>query len=82
MIRVAVAGAAGRMGETVCEAVEGAEDMELVGRADPLLETTLEEVLAGRRGASWTSRSPDTALGNALELPARGRACRDRHHRL
>ena len=36
MIRVAVAGAAGRMGETVCEAVEGAEDMQLVGRADPL----------------------------------------------
>ncbi len=32
MIRVAVAGAAGRMGETVCAAVEGAEDMQLVGR--------------------------------------------------
>ena len=37
MIRVAVAGAAGRMGETVCAAVDGAADMELVGRADPLL---------------------------------------------
>ena len=38
MINVAVSGAAGRMGETVCEAVEDAEDMALVGRADPLLE--------------------------------------------
>ena len=28
-IRVAVAGAAGRMGETVCQAVDGAEDHEL-----------------------------------------------------
>jgi 4-hydroxy-tetrahydrodipicolinate reductase len=27
VIRVAVAGAAGRMGATTCEAVEGAEDM-------------------------------------------------------
>ena len=35
MIRVAVSGAAGRMGATVCEAVEGAEDLELSGRADP-----------------------------------------------
>ena len=38
MIRVAVAGAAGRMGETVCEAVEGADGLELAGRADPALE--------------------------------------------
>jgi 4-hydroxy-tetrahydrodipicolinate reductase len=32
--RVAVIGAAGRMGATVCSAVEGAEDLELVGRYD------------------------------------------------
>ena len=38
MINVAVSGAAGRMGQTVCDAVEGADDMALVGRADPLLE--------------------------------------------
>ena len=36
-IRVAVAGAAGRMGQTVCRAVEQAPDMELTGRADPAL---------------------------------------------
>jgi 4-hydroxy-tetrahydrodipicolinate reductase len=44
-IRVAVAGAAGRMGQTVCRAVEGAEDMELTGRADPALNTALADVL-------------------------------------
>ena len=32
--KVAVIGAAGRMGSTVCAAVEGADDMELVGRFD------------------------------------------------
>lgn len=32
--RVAVIGAAGRMGATVCAAVEGADDLELVGRYD------------------------------------------------
>ena len=37
MIRVVSSGAAGRMGEAVCEAVEGADEMELVARADPSL---------------------------------------------
>jgi 4-hydroxy-tetrahydrodipicolinate reductase len=64
-IRVAVAGAAGRMGETVCAAVEKAEDMELVGRADPLLETTLEQVLPEADVVVDFTR-PDTALENAL----------------
>jgi 4-hydroxy-tetrahydrodipicolinate reductase len=44
-IRVAVAGAAGRMGETVCRAVETADDLELTGRADPALGTSVEDVL-------------------------------------
>jgi 4-hydroxy-tetrahydrodipicolinate reductase len=44
-IKVVVSGAAGRMGETVCGAVEGADDMELVGRADPQLETKVGELL-------------------------------------
>ena len=65
MIRVAVAGAAGRMGETVCGAVAGAEDMELVGRADPLLDTTLEEVLGAAEVVVDFTR-PDTALQNAV----------------
>ena len=65
VIRVAVAGAAGRMGQTVCEAVVGAEDMELVGRADPLLDTALEDVLADAEVVVDFTR-PDTALENAL----------------
>jgi 4-hydroxy-tetrahydrodipicolinate reductase len=44
-IRVAVAGAAGRMGQTVCRAVESAPDMELTGRADPALGTPVADVL-------------------------------------
>ena len=47
MIRVAVSGAAGRMGATVCEAASGADDMQVVGRADPALGTTVAEVVAG-----------------------------------
>ncbi len=66
MIRVAVAGAAGRMGETVCEAVLGAPDMELVGRADPLLNTALADVLADAEVVVDFTR-PDTALENALQ---------------
>ena len=65
MIHVAVAGAAGRMGETVCAAVEGAEDMELVGRVDPVLGTALEEVLPDAEVVVDFTR-PDIALGNAL----------------
>jgi 4-hydroxy-tetrahydrodipicolinate reductase len=45
MIRVSVAGAAGRMGQTVCAAVEGADDMELAGRADPALGVAVADVL-------------------------------------
>ncbi len=67
MIRVAVAGAAGRMGETVCAAVQGATDMELVGRADPRLESTLEQVLLDSVPEVVVDfTNPDTALGNAL----------------
>jgi 4-hydroxy-tetrahydrodipicolinate reductase len=72
MIKVAVAGAAGRMGETVCEAVMGAEDMELVARVDPLLGIRLADVLddaatglAPHVVVDFTQ--PDTVLANALE---------------
>ena len=81
MIRVAVAGAAGRMGETVCAAVEGAEDMELVGRADPALGRTLEDVLPDAE-VLVDFTQPDTALRERARLPAGGRARGDRHDRL
>ena len=65
MIRVAVAGAAGRMGQAVVAAVQHAEDMELTGRADPALDTTLDDVLANADVVVDFTR-PDTALANAL----------------
>jgi len=71
MIRVAVAGAAGRMGETVCRAVEGAGDLELTGRADPRLETTLDDVLE-QADVVVDFTVPDQALDNARTCTARG----------
>jgi 4-hydroxy-tetrahydrodipicolinate reductase len=73
MTRVAVAGAAGRMGATVCAAVEGAADMELVGRADPVLGVALAEMLAqGRPEVVVDFTQPHTALANALECVRAG----------
>ncbi len=69
MIAVAVSGAAGRMGQTVCAAVDGAQDMRLAGRADPLLGITLEDVLgdtAAGVGVVVDFSTPETALANAL----------------
>jgi 4-hydroxy-tetrahydrodipicolinate reductase len=71
MIKVAVAGAAGRMGQTVCEAVTGAEDMELVGRADPLLGTALADVLDDA-DVVVDFTQPGTALENALQCVRAG----------
>ncbi len=65
MIKVAVAGAAGRMGATVCAAVESAPDMQLTGRADPQLGVALEEVLPDAEVVVDFTR-PDAALQNAL----------------
>ena len=74
MIRVAVSGAAGKMGETVCDAVEGADDMELTGRADPALDVALADVLAGADVVVDFSQ-PDTALENARACLEAGVHC-------
>jgi 4-hydroxy-tetrahydrodipicolinate reductase len=71
MIRVAVAGAAGRMGQTVCAAVAGASDMDLTGRADPALDTTVADVL-GEADVLVDFTQPDQALGNARLAVAAG----------
>lgn len=71
MIRVGVAGAAGRMGSTVCAAVEGADDMELAGRADPAIGVELSDILADVDVVVDFTR-PDTALANALECVGAG----------
>ena len=74
MINVAVSGASGRMGQAVCHAVEGAEDMALVGRADPLLETGLADVL-GDADVVVDFSTPDSALGNARTCVEAGVHC-------
>jgi 4-hydroxy-tetrahydrodipicolinate reductase len=65
VIRVAVSGAAGRMGQTVCEAVSGAPDMELVARADPALGTTVAEAVESGPQVLVDFTVPTTALANA-----------------
>jgi 4-hydroxy-tetrahydrodipicolinate reductase len=63
MSRVAVAGAAGRVGSAVCAAVEAADDLELTGRADPQLGTSVDDVLADAE-VLVDFTQPDAALGN------------------
>src|SRR3954465_14035772 len=64
MVRAAVGGAAGRMGATACGAVEGAEDMELTGRADPTLGTSIQDVL-GDADVLVDFTLPDQVVANA-----------------
>ncbi len=72
MIRVAVAGAAGRMGQTVCAAVQDADGMELVGRADPALGMALEDVLQEPPDVLVDFTVPSTAVANAHQAVAAG----------
>lgn len=65
MIRVGVAGAAGRMGQTVCAAVEAADGLVLAGRADPALGVALSEIL-GDVDVVVDFTVPDQATANAL----------------
>ena len=74
MIRVGVSGAAGRMGQTVCAAVEGADDMQLTGRADPQLETALADVL-GDADVVVDFTTPDAAVDNARTCLEAGVHC-------
>jgi 4-hydroxy-tetrahydrodipicolinate reductase len=71
VLRVAVAGAAGRMGATVCRAVDAADDLELTGRADPALGTAVADVL-GTADVLVDFTVPDTAVANAHAAVAAG----------
>jgi 4-hydroxy-tetrahydrodipicolinate reductase len=71
VINVAVAGAAGRMGETVCRAVEDADDMRLSGRADPALGRAVAAVLDDA-DVLVDFTIPDTAVENARQALAAG----------
>ena len=70
-IRVAVAGAAGRMGQTVCRAVESTDDLELTGRADPALDTSLSQVLPNA-DVLVDFTIPTSAVANAREAVEAG----------
>jgi 4-hydroxy-tetrahydrodipicolinate reductase len=62
------------MGQTACAAVEGAEDMALVGRADPLLDVALIDVL-GDADVVIDFSTPDSALQNARTSVEAGVHC-------
>ena len=69
VITVAVLGAAGRMGVTVCQAIESAEDLELVAAVDPgRAGARLGEVVLGLgpRSASIVVASEVAALSDPL----------------
>lgn len=67
-VRVAVIGAAGRMGQQVCAAVESAGDLELVGRFDA--DDELADLAGADVAVDFTV--PDATLGNVLHCIERG----------
>jgi 4-hydroxy-tetrahydrodipicolinate reductase len=74
-LRVAVAGADGRMGRTTVGAVEGAgPDLDLVAQVDPALGVALADVL-GDVDVVIDFTRPDTALANALACVEAGVHC-------
>jgi 4-hydroxy-tetrahydrodipicolinate reductase len=65
MIRVAVSGAAGRMGATTCAAIEAADDLELVARIDPTLGVDLPTAISEHAPDVLVDFSiPSTAVSN------------------
>ena len=72
MIRVAVAGAAGRMGRPSARRSRRREDLELGGRADPALGIAVEDVLDGCDVVVDFTR-PDTVPDNARAALGAGR---------
>ena len=67
-IKVAVLGAAGRMGSQVCLAVEAADDLSLVGRYD--VGDALGDLGGADVAVDFTV--PDAALDNVLQVVASG----------
>jgi 4-hydroxy-tetrahydrodipicolinate reductase len=59
------------MGQAVCAAVDGADDMELAGRADPALGSSLDD-LVGDADVVVDFTTPETALDNIRTCLAAG----------
>lgn len=74
MTKVAVSGAAGKMGTAVCEAVEGANDLELVEKVDPLFNTGLEGALSDAE-VVVDFTSPDAVAENVSQCLEAGVHC-------
>jgi 4-hydroxy-tetrahydrodipicolinate reductase len=66
--RVAVIGAGGRMGATVCAALEAADDLELVGRYD--VGDALDDLAGADVAVDFTV--PDASPGNVAHCVDRG----------
>ncbi|MDO5719160.1 MAG: 4-hydroxy-tetrahydrodipicolinate reductase [Actinomycetaceae bacterium] len=66
MTKVAVIGARGRMGQTVCEAVEAAEDLELVARLDEGDAISKDTLNDAQVAVDFTV--PSQTLNNVLAL--------------
>jgi 4-hydroxy-tetrahydrodipicolinate reductase len=54
------------MGQAVCAAVEGVDDMELAGRADPTLDTSVADLIQGA-DVMVDFTTPQAAPANAME---------------
>jgi 4-hydroxy-tetrahydrodipicolinate reductase len=67
-VKVAVLGAAGRMGGEVCRAVEAADDLDLVGRFD--VADDLGDLGGAQVAVDFTV--PDATLGNVVHAVRRG----------
>jgi 4-hydroxy-tetrahydrodipicolinate reductase len=78
-IKVGVLGAAGRMGRTVCEALAGDPDLELVARIDTAggegLFTSLEALVEAGAEVAVDFTQPDAAFGNVTFCLERGIHC-------
>lgn len=74
MIKVIVSGSEGRMGSEVVNAVNGADDVELVGTADPALGIDLASAITNSGGADVMVdfSVPDAALDNIRTAAAAG----------
>lgn len=79
MIKVGVLGAVGRMGRTVCEAVEADPELELVARVDPAggegIATSLDTLVEAGAEVAVDFTQPDAVFGNVTFCLERGIHC-------
>lgn len=66
MIKVGVIGAHGRMGSATCDAVEGADDLELVAKLGP--DDDLQDLIANGAQVAVDFTTPDAVMDNVTWL--------------